>query len=297
MSDMLVSVIIPSYKHKHYIFDAVESVLDQRTDFNYELIVVDSSCDDTADLLREKFPDIRVIALSERAYPGAARNVGIKAARGKYIAFTDTDCIVHHRWLEHLIGAHRAGHRVVGGSIRNGTPYSLGGTLDYLLECSDFTTPRQTSKKSHFGGGNVSFVREIFYKHGYYADQVKGSDSIYTRLLKKAGEELFYQPKAIVWHRNRTALKKILRNQYELGYGAAINRHKYRLNGTILISQPWLIVLLPFAKMLTISKLLLQNHPLTFFKFIFLSPLAFIVLSLYSVGFYRGRRDIVRAAG
>ncbi len=297
MSDTLVSVIIPSYKHKQYIFDAINSVLDQKADFDYELIVVDSSCDDTADLLKEKFPDIRVMALSQRAYPGAARNVGIKAARGIYIAFTDTDCIAHPRWLEHLITAHRDGHRVVGGSIRNGTPYSLGGTLDYLLECSDFTTPRQTGKKSHFGGGNVSFVRDIFHKHGYYADQVKGSDSIYTRLLKKAGEELFYQPRAIVWHRNRTDLKKIFRNQYELGYGAAINRHKYRLSGTILISQPWLIPLLPFAKMLTISKLLLQNHPLNFFKFIFLSPLAFIVLSVYSVGFYRGRRNIVRAAG
>lgn len=292
MSDYLVSVIIPSYKHKHYIFDAIRSVLEQQTDFAYELIIVDSSCDDTADLLRRTFPNIKVIVLPQRAYPGAARNVGIKQARGKYIALTDTDCVAHNQWLSRLVRAHQHGHRVVGGRVKNGTPYSITGTLDFLLECSDLNTPWKTNRKSHFGGGNVSFVRDIFEKHGYYADQVKGSDSIYTRLLKRGGEELYYEPKAIVRHRNRTRLVKIFRNQSELGYGAAINRHKYNLSGTVLISHPYLILLLPFAKMLTISRLLALNHFVNFIKFLLLSPLAFIVLCVYAYGFFQGWRDI-----
>ena len=288
------TVIIPSYNQQRYIFDALDSVLAQKTDFCFEIIVVDSSADDTVEQVREKFPTVKVIELSQRTFSGAARNVAIKEAKGQYFAFTDTDCVVDTYWLQRLVESHRQGYRVVGGVVRNGTPFSIVGTLDYLLECSDLLTPWKTTEKTHFGTGNVSFARQIFADHGLFADQVKGSDSLYTRQLKQKGETLFNQPKAIIWHRNRTNLKRVFRNQYELGIGAAMSREKFEQKGKILIRYPLLILFLPFFKIAAIAGRLLRYSPIGFIKFVLLSPLALVVLSVFALGFTKGRKDALR---
>ncbi len=291
----LATVIIPSYNQKHVIFDALQSVLAQETDFDFEVIVVESTGDDTAQLIRQKFPGIKVVELKERAFPGTARNEAIKIARGKFLAFTDTDCIVDKFWLQRLVDAHKEGFPVVGGMVRNGTPKSIAGTVDYLLEFSDLITPYQTTDKTHFGTCNVSFQKEVFDRHGLFIDQVKGSDSLYTRLVRGKGETLFHEPGAIIWHRNRTSLKKILRNQFELGYGAAFNRYKYNLKGKLFIRFPFLIPLMPFVRLGAIGWRLLKNSPKDFVKFVILSPLILVGLYAHALGFMKGRRHVLRA--
>jgi len=287
-----VSVIIPSYNQKRVIFTALESVLQQKTSFPFEVIVVESTGDDTAQLVRERFPDVRVLELRERAYPGTARNEAIKIARGEILAFTDTDCVVAPDWLSTLVRAHGDGYPIVGGMVRNGTPKSIFGTVDYLLEFADLITLRPTTGKSHFGTCNVSFKKEVFDRHGLFADQVKGSDSLYTRLAKAKGEVLYHEPNAVIWHKNRRNLNKIFKNQYELGYGAAINRHKYNLKGRIFIKMPLLIPLMPFIRTVAIGWRLLRNSPADFLKFILLLPFIFTGLAVHAWGFAKGRKKI-----
>ncbi len=284
------SVIIPSYNQKHVIFDALESVLRQKTDFTYEIIVVESTGDDTAELIRQRYPSIKVIELSERAYPGTSRNHAIRAAQGRYLAFTDTDCLVHERWLQKLVDSHRRGYKVVGGMVKNGTPKSINGTIDYLLEFSDLIKPYESTNNTHFGTCNLSIEKDVFNEYGLFIDQVKGSDSLYCRRVKEKGVELFHQPEAVIWHRNRTDLKKIIRNQRELGYGAAINRYKYKLKGLVFVKYPILIPLLPFARIAAIGNRLLRNNKSDFFKFILLLPTIYYILLRYTGGFIQGRK-------
>jgi GT2 family glycosyltransferase len=289
-NEILASVIIPSYNQKHVIFDALESVLRQKVNFEYEILIVESTGDDTAELVRRRHPSIKVIELRDRAYPGAARNHAIRVAKGRYLAFTDTDCIVDDNWLQQLVDSHLRGYKVVGGMVRNGTPKSIAGTVDYLLEFSDLIKPYESTNNTHFGTCNLSFENKIFQDHGMFIDQVKGSDSLYCRRVKEKGEQLFHQPKAIIWHRNRINWKKILQNQYELGYGAAINRHKYKLKGKVFVKHPILIPLLPFVRTLAIGNRLLRCSLLDFFKFILLLPFVFYGLFRHMVGFIKGRK-------
>ncbi len=87
---MLVSVIIPSYNRARTIERAVNSVLGQ-TWKALEVIVVDSeSTDGTAEILAAYGDKIRVLRQKKEG-PGAARNAGIKAAKGEIIAFLDSD--------------------------------------------------------------------------------------------------------------------------------------------------------------------------------------------------------------
>jgi glycosyltransferase involved in cell wall biosynthesis len=90
MFEPLVSVIIPTYNRASLLVRAVESVLVQ-THRNTELIIVDDgSTDDTATILRGYGHQLRLFQ-QENAGPAAARNRGIAAANGDFIAFLDSD--------------------------------------------------------------------------------------------------------------------------------------------------------------------------------------------------------------
>lgn len=89
-----VSVIIPTYNRVHLIGGAIQSVLDQSYK-DFEIIVVDDgSTDNTEEVIKEfQEQDKRIVYIRHEKNKGAAaaRNTGIKAARGKYIGFQDSD--------------------------------------------------------------------------------------------------------------------------------------------------------------------------------------------------------------
>ena len=101
MTNPLISVIIPTYNREKTILRSVMSVLNQ-TYKNLELIVVDDcSTDNTIDILK-KIKDNRLIILKhyENRGQNAARNTGIIAAKGEFIAHHDSDDVWHLDKLE-----------------------------------------------------------------------------------------------------------------------------------------------------------------------------------------------------
>ena len=104
MTAKKVSIVIPTYNRSKDIEKSVQSIL--KIDYpNYEVIVVDdASKDDTIEIL-EKFRNkkLRIIQRKINGGPAAARNDGIKAAKGSFIAFTDSDCTVSKNWIRDLV--------------------------------------------------------------------------------------------------------------------------------------------------------------------------------------------------
>jgi glycosyltransferase involved in cell wall biosynthesis len=92
---MCVSIILPTYNRAQLICEAIDSILNQ-TYQDFQIIVVDDgSTDNTAEVLKSYIPKIRYIQ-QENKGPGDARNRGIEDAKGKYIAFLDSDDI----WMD-----------------------------------------------------------------------------------------------------------------------------------------------------------------------------------------------------
>lgn len=92
MSDVpLVTVVIPTYNRRYCLGRAIDNVLKQ--DFGpVELIIVDdASPDGTADWVAAAYPGIRLIRNPVNRRVSAARNAGLAAARGRFIAFLDDD--------------------------------------------------------------------------------------------------------------------------------------------------------------------------------------------------------------
>jgi len=85
-----VSVVIPTYNRSAFIVKAIDSVLAQ-TYADYELIVVDDGSTDSTDQVLQHFGNRITYIRQNNAGVGAARNNGISAASGKWLAFLDSD--------------------------------------------------------------------------------------------------------------------------------------------------------------------------------------------------------------
>jgi len=97
----LVSIIMPSYNTGRYIKESIDSVLAQ-TYKNWELIIVDDCSKDDTDEVIASFKDERIKYLKNEKNSGAAvsRNRGLCEAKGKWIAFLDSDDIWEPEKLE-----------------------------------------------------------------------------------------------------------------------------------------------------------------------------------------------------
>lgn len=104
--DVLVSVIMPTYNCGKFIAEAIDSVLAQSmTDWEIQ-IVDDCSTDNTQEIVgayQEKHQNIHYYRLPENSGPAVARTEAMKRAKGKYIAFLDSDDRWHPEKLEKQI--------------------------------------------------------------------------------------------------------------------------------------------------------------------------------------------------
>ena len=102
--DPIVSVVIPTYNHAEYLKKALESALSQT--FNLiEVLVIDNNSSDDTDLVLGSFVDrrLRIIKTDNKGVIAVSRNLGIKKAVGKWIAFLDSDDFWYPNRLETII--------------------------------------------------------------------------------------------------------------------------------------------------------------------------------------------------
>ncbi|MCK4321003.1 glycosyltransferase [candidate division WOR-3 bacterium] len=99
-----VSVIIPTYNRANMIEETIQSVLNQ-TFQDFEIIIVDDASTDSTENIVKGFSDKRIKYIQHKVNKGgsAARNTGIKASTGKFIAFLDSDDWWHPKKLENQL--------------------------------------------------------------------------------------------------------------------------------------------------------------------------------------------------
>lgn len=98
---MEISVIIPTFNRKNFLKEALLSVFNQ-TFKNYEVIVYDDgSTDNTSELIKQlqQYYPINYLYSNQNKGPSYARNRAVEAAKGKYIAFLDSDDL----WLKNKL--------------------------------------------------------------------------------------------------------------------------------------------------------------------------------------------------
>lgn len=105
-SQIDLSFVVPVYNSQKYLERCVDSLVNQKTSYNYEVILVDDGSEDNsgkiADQYEDEFEFVRVLH-QDNAGISAARNRGISSARGRYLAFVDNDDCVDESYVQILM--------------------------------------------------------------------------------------------------------------------------------------------------------------------------------------------------
>jgi GT2 family glycosyltransferase len=113
----LATVVVVNYNGRRHLPDCL-AALERQTlpRHRYEVLFLDNgSHDGSVEYVRTHFPGVRVLALDRNLGFVGANNLGIRLARGRYVALLNNDTRVHPGWLEALIAAARSGGGRVGG--------------------------------------------------------------------------------------------------------------------------------------------------------------------------------------
>ena len=111
-----LSIIVPVYNYVNLIEENIRSILEQETQYRYELILVDDGSTDGSKKVLEDYakdPKVKVI-FQENQGIGGARNTGIRSAVGRYLMFVDCDDVIHPDMVERMMTeAYRGGFDIV----------------------------------------------------------------------------------------------------------------------------------------------------------------------------------------
>lgn len=212
-----LSVIIASYNSIKTMEACLKSLENQTTDKGFEIIVVESSTDGTAELVEERFPEVKLYRFSEKKFPGDARNFGISVAKGKIIAFIDADCAADRDWVDEILKAHQSSHLAIGGAIANGNPESYVGWAAYFCEFSQWMPNMHTKWLADVACANMSYKRKAFEKCGDFIEGTYCSDTDFHWRLRQIGYRLRFVPSILVSHHNIDNFGRFLRHERDHG--------------------------------------------------------------------------------
>nr|MBA2563814.1 glycosyltransferase [Gemmatimonadota bacterium] len=222
-----ISVIVCSYRSRHRIDHALGSLRRQDLEESWEVIVVDSGDDDAAAYVASAYPEARLVRSGRRLYPAAARNAGVRAAHGHFVAFLPDDGIAEPDWLRRRLQRHREGHPAVGGAITNGTPWHPVGTASYFVEYSALL-PSERILSEQAIPHCLSYERELMQRLGGFPEELKtGEDTVLNARLLEQRVSVELDPQVRIAHVNLKSLRAYLGHLYEHGYGFGLAGGSY----------------------------------------------------------------------
>lgn len=112
----LASVIVLGWNGRAYLDECLTSVLDQDMADEYEVVYVDNgSSDGSAEFVRERFPQVAVVALDHNHGYAEGNNIGVEHTSGEYVVFLNQDTVVHPSWLRELVAGVSHSPEVMAG--------------------------------------------------------------------------------------------------------------------------------------------------------------------------------------
>ena len=223
MSKPFVSVVVPMYNSQETIESCLDSLV--KLDYpksRYEIIIVDDhSTDDSVNIVKSfvyAHDNIRLLKQKiGKKGPAAARNLGIKQAKGEFIASTDSDEIMFSNWLNELLPYFSDSNiAAVGALLKESHPLDSG--ISPKIQ-SILIDPRE--KPSTVAAGNVIYRKKILQELERFNEFCVFNDldvDLHYRLQEK-GFELIAVQKYLGQHRQRHSLKAFYNRMK--GFGAA----------------------------------------------------------------------------
>lgn len=215
-----VSIVIPTFNRKDKLLRLISSLLDSSYPVGQQDIIVvnDRSTDETATAVTKAFPGVHLINNLEEGFISRARNIGIKASKGKYVLLIDDDNVVDRNCIGELVGTFTEDPEGEVGIV--GPIMCYYGQKD-VIWCAGVHRNMATSLTEFVGRGEVdrgqyqgllhsldfpnAFMvsREVFEKAGLFDEQafpIHYEEADLGERARRKGFKVVCNPLAKTWH-------------------------------------------------------------------------------------------------
>lgn len=222
---MQASVIIPAYNCEDIIERTLDALVDQDFEEDYDVIVVDDGSTDGTKEVVENYAEgeekVKLVK-QENAGPAAARNTGADEAEGKYLLFTDSDCVPESNWISEMVSSlEREGVIGVQGRYRCLNKDSLlARFIQYEIE-ERYERMEKDEYIDFVGSYSAGYRKDEFMEVGGFDEEFKrasGEDPDLSYRLDEKGYKMVFNQEAIVKHKHPEDLKTYKDMNFGRGY-------------------------------------------------------------------------------
>lgn len=246
---MDLSIIIVNYNVKEFLQNLIHSIYKAGANLTYEIIVVDNASDDgSVEFLQEKFPDIKLFANTENLGFSKANNIGLKAAKGKYLLLLNPDTLVSEDTFEKMIEFFRntpdaglAGCKILNpdGTLQLACRRSFPGPwtsfskvtgLSNLFPKSrlfarynlTYLDENKTYEVDAISGSFMMIKREVYEKIGGLDEQffMYGEDLDWCYRIQKSGFKVYYVHSTQIIHYKGESTRRSSLDETKFFYNA-----------------------------------------------------------------------------
>ena len=196
-----LTIVVPVYNAEKYLVKCIDSIINQKTTYTYEVVIVDDCSRDNTNAILNQYEDnakIKILRQLTNQGVSKARNMGLCQAHGKYVMFVDSDDYLHENAVQvFLETAYGLGADIVQGGY-------------YYIDC---LTERIVHKKTYYFGENIppngviegmvcgkiyltSLFDYVCFPEGYWYE-----DTIITALISHLAKSIVTIPNMVYFYR------------------------------------------------------------------------------------------------
>lgn len=244
-----LSIIIVNYNVKEFLKNLLHSIHKATQNLSIEIIVVDNASDDgSLEMIKEKFPDVILIANEKNFGFGKANNIGLEKARGKYILLINPDTLVSEDTFTKLIKffnshpeAGMVGCKILNpdGTLQLACRRSFPGPWTSFTKVTGLSNlfpksklfarynltyldENQTYEVDAISGSFMMFRKEVYEKVGGFDEQffMYGEDLDLCYRVQKAGYKIYYVHTTQIIHYKGESTKRSSLDETRVFYNA-----------------------------------------------------------------------------
>ncbi len=261
---MNLSIIIVNYNVKEFLQNLLHSITRSAADLSHEVIVVDNASDDgSVELLKEKFPDVKLISNKKNLGFSKANNQGLAEAKGKYVLLLNPDTLLREDTLRKMIEffeanpkAGMAGCKILNpdGTIQLACRRSFPGPWTSFCKVTGLSSifpkskifarynltyldENQTYEVDAISGSFMMLRKEVYEKIGGLDEQffMYGEDLDLCYRVQQAGYKVFYVHNTQIIHYKGESTKRSSFDETKVFYDAMNLFVKKQLSGSFIV--------------------------------------------------------------
>ena len=223
------SIIVPFFNAEDTLEACLQSLLSQ--DYpreKFEIIAVDNASTDGSAKVAENFASKVRFLQEERQGSYIARNLAVRGARGRYLAFTDSDCIANPEWLNQwatMFQAKPQAELLLGARL---PPMGSDPIVNVIADLENRKAKQLFADNERTGlyygfTNNLCLKRETFQSFGPFVEIPRGADTLFVREMVDAGlaSQIHFVESNFVRHLELLGVASYLKKQFLYGRSAS----------------------------------------------------------------------------